>query len=41
MAYAPHALPAQVQRLLGAIESLPRLDDARELAPLLVAPDSG
>ena len=37
--YAPHALPlAQVEQLVGAIEQVSALDDARVLASLLVAP---
>jgi 2-methylcitrate dehydratase PrpD len=41
LAYAPRPLPpAQVQRLLEAIENVAALDDARGLAALLVAPES-
>jgi len=39
VAYAPHRLPAsQVERLLDAIDRLHALDDARQLAALLIAP---
>ena len=39
VAYAPHALPAaQVEQLVAAIEGLDRLDDARRLVALLIAP---
>jgi 2-methylcitrate dehydratase PrpD len=42
MAYAPRPLPAvQREELLQALQRLDRLDDARALAALLVAPDSG
>ena len=39
VAYAPHRLPAaRVERLVEAIERLSALDDARQLATLLIAP---
>jgi 2-methylcitrate dehydratase PrpD len=39
LAYAPHALPqGQAAALLAAIEGVAALDDARELARLMVAP---
>jgi len=39
VAYAPRALPAaQLERLVGAIDRLHTLDDARELVTLLTAP---